>query len=208
MSSPNANARLEMFSDGVFAIAITILVLEMKVPPLESIHSNADIWNYLSKLWPSFFALSLSFMIILISWLGHHNLLALMDKSSTQFQLANGFFLLTVIFLPFPTAFMAEFLNTPYAQPAIFLYCLSGIFHNIGWNVFHRYLAYPVPLAKPTTNLDLLKKIRRGSQFGFIVSCAIALIAWWFPYVAIVLSFLIWVYWLILTVNAKNVEPE
>jgi uncharacterized membrane protein len=208
MSSPNANGRLEMFSDGVFAIAITILVLEMKIPPLESIHSNADLWNYIIKLWPSFFALGLSFMIILISWMGHHNILDLMDKTSSQFQIANGFFLLTVIFLPFPTALMAEFLNTPYMKPAVFIYCLSGLFHNIGWNAFHRYVAYPVPLAKSTTNLDMLRKIRQGSQFGFLVSSAIVIVAWWFPYVAIVLSFVIWVYWLILTVSASNLEPE
>jgi len=206
MSSPNVNTRLEMFSDGVFAIAITILVLELKLPPTESIQSKEDIWHYIIHLWPSFFALGLTFMIILISWMGHHNVLALLDKTSPQFHLANGFFLLTVIILPFPTALMAEFLNTPYAQPAVFIYCLSGAFHNIGWNAIHKYISYPAPLAKATTNLDLLKKIRRGSQFGFFVSAAIVIIAWWFPYIAIALSFLIWVYWLYLTVSAKNVE--
>jgi uncharacterized membrane protein len=208
MSSPNANARLEMFSDGVFAIAITILILEMKLPPVESIHSNADIWNYLIKLWPSFFALTLTFMIILISWMGHHNLLAGLDKTSPQFQIANGFFLFTVIFLPFPTALMAEYLDSPFAQPAVFLYCLSGTFHNIGWNALHKYIAFPLPLTKSSTNLDLLKRVRRGSQFGFFVSISIVIIAWWFPYIAIVLSFLIWLFWLYLTVDVKDVEAH
>src|SRR4030067_3087085 len=121
------NERLEFFSDGVFAIAITLLILDIKVPPLESVHSVVNVWRSIGQLWPSFFALSLSFVIILIAWLGHHNLLRAVDKTSPSFQIANGFFLFTIIFIPFPTAFMAEYLNTPFAQPAIVFYCLNGI---------------------------------------------------------------------------------
>ncbi len=193
-----------MFSDGVFAIAITILVLEMKVPPLESVHSTADVWNQIIKLWPSFFALCLSFIIILISWVGHHNIFTTLEKTSPQFQFANGFFLFTVIFIPFPTAFMAEYLNTPFAQPTIVLYCLSNLFHNIGWNVLHRYISYPVPLVKPSIGIERMKKYRRGSQFGFIILAAITLLAWWFPYVAIALSAFVWIYWTILSVAANR----
>ena len=54
------NERLEMFSDGVFAIAITLLILEIKVPPLESVSSVADVWRDVGRLWPSFFALTLT----------------------------------------------------------------------------------------------------------------------------------------------------
>ena len=126
------NARLETFCDGVFAIAITLLILEIKVPPLDSVHSVADLWRDVGKLWPSFFALSLSFMIILISWLGHHNLLKAIDKTSSQFLLANGYFLFTLILMPFSTAFMAEYLDTSYAQPGIVVYCLNALVHNTG----------------------------------------------------------------------------
>jgi uncharacterized membrane protein len=99
------NQRLEMFTDGVFAIAITLLIIEIKVPPLHSMHSIRDVWYAIGILWPSFFALGLSFIIIFISWLGHHNVLKMLDDTSTQFQVANGFFLFTVIIIPFPTAF-------------------------------------------------------------------------------------------------------
>src|SRR4030095_16646080 len=105
--------------DGVFAIAITLLILEIKVPPVDSVHSVNEVWHSVGRLWPSFFALTLSFTIILISWIGHNNLLKLIDKTSSQFQLANGYFMFTIILMPFSTAFMAEYLNTPFAQPAI-----------------------------------------------------------------------------------------
>ena len=91
------NSRLETFCDGVFAIAITLLILNIKVPQVESVHSGADVWRDVGRLWPSFFALSLSFTVIFISWIGHHNLLKAIDKSSPQFVGANGFFMFTII---------------------------------------------------------------------------------------------------------------
>ncbi len=126
------NQRLEMFCDGVFAIAITLLILEIKIPPIDSVHSLEDVWNAVGHLWPSFFAFSLSFIIIFIAWTGHHNLLQAVNKTSSQFQFANGYFMFTIILMPFSTAFMAEYLHTPYAQPAIFIYCLNALLHNSG----------------------------------------------------------------------------
>ena len=78
------NERLETFCDGIFAIAITLLILEIKVPPLESVHSTADVWHAIALLWPSFFALCFSFTIILIAWIAHHNMLKTIDKSSSS----------------------------------------------------------------------------------------------------------------------------
>jgi uncharacterized membrane protein len=198
------NARVEAFSDGVFAIAITVLILDIKVPPLESIRSVADVWRDIGSLWPSFFALCLSFTIILISWVGHHSLLRTLDKTSAKFQFANGFFLFTVIFIPFPTAFMAEYLNTPFAQPAIVFYCAASFLHNIGWNVLHRYILKPIPLMKSSTSLARVKEIARGAKYGLFIYSAIAVLAWWFPYVAIVLSLLLWIYWLYLSTAFKH----
>src|SRR6185369_10176513 len=170
------NQRLEMFSDGVFAIAITLLILEIKVPPLDSVHSVTDVWHRVGELWPSFFALTFSFIIILISWVGHHNLLRMLDKTSPQFQIANGFFLFTVIIIPFPTSFMAEYLNTPYAQPAIVVYCLSSVFHNLGWVFLNRSVLKPVPLVKDTA-IETTRKTSRGSHFGFALYSSLAILS-------------------------------
>ncbi len=197
------NSRLETFCDGVFAIAITLLILDIRVPPVESVHSFAEVWRDVAQLWPSFLALSLSFTIIFISWIGHHNILRIIDKSSPFFLFANGFFLFTVIIIPFPTAFMAEYLNTPYAQPAIVLYSLNNTLHNVGWNILHRSIVKPRPLFKAGVDSELVKGAARGAQIGFLVNVGIILIAWFFPYVALAISVFVWAYWLYLSVSVK-----
>ena len=198
------NERLEMFSDGVFAIAITLLILEIKVPPLESVRSVADVWRDVGRLWPSFFALTLSFVIILISWIGHHNLLKTIDKTSPQFQFANGFFLLTVIIIPFPTAFMAEYLNTSFAQPAIVVYCLNSLLHNIGWILLERYILVPKPRVKDSLGVGPLKKVQKSSKYGFFINLALVLLAWWVPYLALILCVSLWTYWIYVSVSIKQ----
>ena len=200
------NERLETFSDGVFAIAITLLILDIKVPPLESVHSVVDVWRDIGRLWPSFFALSLSFVIVLIAWIGHHNLLKTIDKTSSSFQLANGFFLFTIIFIPFPTAFMAEYLNTPFAQPAIVFYCLNNILHNIGWNILYRSILKPRPIVKDSIGVDFIKKASKGAKYGLFIYSAIALLAWWLPYVALIISVSVWIYWLYLSISLEQEE--
>lgn len=199
----DVNSRLEAFCDGVFAIAITLLILDIRIPPLESVHSVTDLWMDIGKLWPSFFALCFSFVIILISWLGHHNLLQRLDKTSPQFQLANGFFMFTVIIIPFPTSFMAEYLNTPYAQPAVVVYSLCCLLHNVGWNVLHRYVRVPARLTKPSTNLAEMKKSEQGAHYGFLLYSALAILAWWFPRTAISINAVTWIYWLYLSISLK-----
>jgi uncharacterized membrane protein len=204
MSAHSENARLEAFSDGVFAIAITLLVLDMKIPPIASIHSITDMWKAMAGLWPSFFALTLSFIIILISWIGHHNMFSILDKTSATFQFANGFFLFTIILYPFSTAYMSDYLDTPYAQPAIVLYCACNLLHNIGWNLLHTFIVRPVPLVKEGIRLERLREYRNGSRMGFVVNVIIVVTAWWMPYLAITLSFLIWLYWIYLSIAVRR----
>lgn len=194
MSASNVNMRLETFCDGVFAIAITLLILDIKVPPLEAVHSVGELWHALGQLWTSFFALSLSFIIILIAWVGHHNLLKALDKTSTHFQFANGFFLFTVIMLPFTAGLMAAYMNTPYAQPAIVCYCLNGILHNIGWNVLYASILKPKPLDKDTIGIEYIQQSAKGAKYGLILYPSMALLSRWFPYIALVINVLIWIY--------------
>jgi len=110
--------RVEAFSDGVFAIAITLLILEIRVP-----HVDHGLWNGLLALWPSYVAFLLSFVVILIMWVNHHELLRMVDGISYPFLFANGLLLLTITFVPFPTAVLAAHLGTPEARTAVTFYC-------------------------------------------------------------------------------------
>src|SRR6185369_1202222 len=112
MADINPNSRLEAFCDGVFAIAITLLIIEIKIPSTPSINSNADLWSALKDITPSISAFLLSFGTILIVWVNHHAFFKLIHKSTPAFIYANGVLLLSVAFMPFPTALVGEYLLT------------------------------------------------------------------------------------------------
>src|SRR6187549_113039 len=115
MSEPNPNSRLEAFCDGVFAIALTLLIIDIRIPSATKINNTADFWQALEHAAPSIFAFVLSFTIIFITWVNHHNALKLGNKSSARFIYANGFLLLGVVFMPFPTSLLGEYILTDHA---------------------------------------------------------------------------------------------
>ena len=89
--------RLEAFSDGVFAIAITLLVWQLHVPRLGSHPSGAALWPALGREWPSYLSFLTSFATILIMWINHHAIFRLVQRTSTSLLFANGFLLLLVV---------------------------------------------------------------------------------------------------------------
>ena len=198
------NARIEAFSDGVFAIAITLLILEIKVPPHETIHSVADLWNGLLALWPSYFAFFLSFGIILVSWVNHHYLFTILDKSSRGFLYANGFLLLTITFMPFPTALLAEYIGTEYAKPAIAFYCFGGIINSLGWMMLIHTVTKPKLLIHQNVDIDVIHGLKRTVLLGFVVYSISTALAFWFPVLALILNLLLWIVWITLSINTKT----
>ena len=118
MTAGNPNSRLEAFCDGVFAIALTLLIIDIKIPSTIEINNTADFWLAIKHITPSIFAFVLSFIIILITWVNHHNSFTLINKSAPSFIYANGFLLLTVVFIPFPTSLLGEHILTDHASPA------------------------------------------------------------------------------------------
>jgi uncharacterized membrane protein len=98
--------RLVFFSDAVFAIAITLLVIEIEVPHLGSV-PDSQYWQALVGLLPSFFGYALSFLVIGRFWIGHHNAFTLIDHYDGRLAWPNLFLLMAIAFTPFATAFMA-----------------------------------------------------------------------------------------------------
>jgi uncharacterized membrane protein len=197
------NARIEAFSDGVFAIAITLLVLQLKVPPLASVHSVKDLWESLYNLWPSYFAFIFSFGILLVSWVNHHYLFNTLNKSSRPFLYANGFLLMTITFMPFPTALLAEYISTEYAKPAIAFYCFGGVVNSLGWNLLLYTLYKPKKLINSELNENLIDSIKRSVQFGFVIYAATSVLVFWFPIIALAINLLLWIVWISLSITAK-----
>jgi uncharacterized membrane protein len=122
MADPHPNTRLEAFCDGVFAIALTLLIIDIKIPASEGIGTTRELWFAVRHLGPSIIAFVVSFAIIFITWVNHHRFFRLVNKSSARFVYANGFLLLTVVFMPFPTGLVGEYLLTDHAAPAVVIY--------------------------------------------------------------------------------------
>ena len=205
MAETNANSRLEAFCDGVFAIAITLLVIDIKIPATTRIQNTADFWHALKLISPSFFAFLLSFGVVLITWVNHHNHLKLINKSSSSFLYANGFLLLTVAFIPFPTSLLGDYLLTDYAAPAVILYNGVLTFQAIGWILISRTELKNDLGRSEKANLE----IRKAGNFGFfafVLYLLCTILAIWFPLGIAVFTTLSWIFWLIFGINVRHEE--
>lgn len=119
-------ARLEAFSDGVFGVAITLLVLDLKVPPIqgnEVIATSAALGRGLAMQWPAYLAFVTSFFTVLVMWVHHHALLRLVRATDAPLMFANGLLLMLISAVPFVTAVLAKYLMTPAAKMAAMFYC-------------------------------------------------------------------------------------
>src|SRR5206468_6094385 len=127
-------ARVEAFSDGVFAIAITLLVLNLKVPSGPAGH----LGTALAGQWPAYAAFLISFAFIGIMWVNHHRLFTHIRRSDNRLLFLNLLLLLGVTFVPFPTALLAAHLRGADARTAAAVfngtYVLIAIFFNVLWH--------------------------------------------------------------------------
>ncbi len=106
-SSHLTTARLEAFSDGVLAVAITLLALDLKLPP--GLAGDAEIWRATIEILPAFAAWIVSFAFVLTIWINHHYLFDKLKHVDRGLLWLNGFFLLTVTLIPFPTSLVGQY---------------------------------------------------------------------------------------------------
>jgi uncharacterized membrane protein len=165
MSAEKETGRLEAFSDGVFAIAITLLVLEIKVPHLEG-ESSAGLLTLLIKQWPSYLAFLLSFVTILIMWVNHHILFTHIKRIDNSFLFLNGLLLLFVTFVPFPTALLAEYIQHPEAKVAAVVYSGTYLCIALAFNLLWRYASDGYRLLGKNVDPALVVSINRQYLFG------------------------------------------
>lgn len=135
MYEDNETARIEAFSDGVFAIAVTLLVLAIKIPDLDTTAKHG-LAHSLAALWPAYLAFFTSFITILVIWVQHHWIFTQIRRADHGLLYWNGLLLLVVTFVPFPTGLLAEYLLHPEAKVAASLYTgnflvISIVFHGL-----------------------------------------------------------------------------
>jgi uncharacterized membrane protein len=186
--------RIEAFSDGVFAIAVTLLVLELKVPQLAEDANSGELWSALLSRWPSYAAYLVSFMTLLIVWVNHHRLFTIIRRSDSGFLFINGLLLLVVTTIPFPTALLAEFFERPAGPVACALYTGMFVLLALAFNAFWRY-AYRRHLIASTVTRAQVAAISRSLLFGpitYLVAFALAFVN---VYASFGLCVLLAIYW-------------
>jgi uncharacterized membrane protein len=126
-------SRLETFADGVFAIAATLLVLNVDVHDL----GGRSLGHELLRQWPAYVGYAVSFLTIGIIWVNHHTVLRQLRGADRTFLFLNVGFLLCVAFIPFPTKLLATYVRTDDGSAAAVAYgltlTLTAIFFNLVW---------------------------------------------------------------------------
>lgn len=203
MSESHSNARLEAFCDGVFAIALTLLVIDLRLESPDDIGNAADLWSALRHLGPSFFSFLLSFVIVLITWVNHHAALKLIRGSSAAFIYANGLLILTVVFIPFPTSLLGEFLLTDHAAPAVVLYDAVLTVQSGGWIAIGT-AALNGRLAADERSAAIVREHRTRGFQALAFYSLLTVAAFWFPRTVALITTASWVFWLVLGVRLKH----
>jgi uncharacterized membrane protein len=146
--------RIQAFSDGVFAIAITLLVLDLNLPPDTDATNLAE---QIGSLWQDYLAFALSFAIIGMYWISHHNLFRRIERFTVPLLWLNLLVLASVVFIPFPTRILSDFGDQPIA---IALYAgtlaVTGFSSTAVW-----VYAYRSHLAVPDISYDQYRLITR-----------------------------------------------
>jgi uncharacterized membrane protein len=179
--------RIEAFSDGVYAIAITLLVLDIKVPRADQLGSDG-LLSALIDQWPNYLAFIASFLFILVMWINHHRLFTVIQRTDNNLLLFNGLLLLGVTLVPFPTALVAEYLEHEERLIAILVYngwfFVIAIFFNLLW----RYASYKNRLFNEKTDPALVRHISRQYSVGPAAYLLVLLIAFVSPWLSLALN--------------------
>ncbi len=139
----------------------------------------------------------------MITWVNHHACLKLVHKSSAAFIYSNGFLLLTVVFVPFPTSLMGEYLLTDHAGPAVFLYNAIIAVQGISW-ICLCGSAINGHLTKNEKSNAQMHTNRRNGYFAFVIYSLLAIMALWFPLTIAIISTLTWIFWLVFGIRIKE----
>ncbi len=146
--------RLVFFSDAVFAIAMTLLVIDLKVPT----DSSGTAWDVLVEEWPAFFAYALSFTIIAINWMSHHRKFRVITAHDGKLMLLDLVLLFVVAFVPFPTSLLSAYSPEP---AAVVLYAFTVGLLSVLQYALWRY-AYTKGLVDASVDLELYRYVRNA----------------------------------------------
>ncbi|GAB3789118.1 TMEM175 family protein [Spirosoma horti] len=169
--------RVEAFSDGVFAIIVTLLVLEIKVPPIHQPESVSELSAALYALVPKLVSWIISFLMVCVIWVNHHRLFNQIANITQGIFWLNALLLLWCSFIPFPTALLGDYLHNPVSILVfgVVMALMSATFTSIRWQAQRK-----ADVLQGSINRAAFKQVTRqsllfgpllystGAVFGFI----------------------------------------
>ena len=178
----SSTSRIEAFSDGVLAIVITLMVLEIKIPDMAKDISNREAILLMTPLLPKVLAYGISFIMVSIFWVNHHQLFHSIQHSTRGLLWLNTIWLFWICLLPFPTAFLGEHPTLLFALlvfgAELFLCSLSFY--------FIRYYCFQQNLFHPEFSFEISKQLLRKSMLGpvlYLTSVALSFVSVYLSYV-------------------------
>ena len=168
-----SKSRAEAFSDGIFAIAATLLVLDLAVPK-----PGSSLLTGLLNEWPAYAAYATSFLTIGIIWVNHHAVLERLERIDRGFLFLNVVFLLFVALIPFPTKVLSQYLQSggDYAHVAAAAYGVAMILMGISFSILN-YYATARGLVARHQRLTFWQQVRYSiGLLMYVVGAAVSLI--------------------------------
>ncbi|HLH63934.1 MAG TPA: TMEM175 family protein [Ktedonobacteraceae bacterium] len=183
--------RLEAFSDGVFAVAITLLVLNIRLPSDSQLQDFA-LQSFLGNQWPALLAFVTSFLTIGIMWINHHRLFTHIRRTDTGLMLFNLLLLLVIVFIPFPTALLAQqYSHNQGEHIGTLLYAGVNLLMAIAFNLLWRYASYHNRLISKDANRHSVNAISRQYLFGPVLYLIVFVLAWISTPASLALTFIL-----------------
>jgi uncharacterized membrane protein len=177
--------RTEAFSDGVFAIAITLLILNLRAPLLPADVTpdaqQAALIQRLGAMWPDYVAYVMSFAVILVMWENHHRIFSVVRLIDQAFLVWNGLLLMLVCVVPFPTEILAKYFLTPSAKVAAAVYAGHGFLIAVAFTALWRHATRHARLVAPGKQAEV-DKLTAQYRFGplmYLVTLGLAFFSAW-----------------------------
>lgn len=184
--------RLEAFSDGVFAIVITLLALELRVPDDAKPSLLKDI---LLDQWPTYISFFISFFTILILWINHHNIFKIIHIVNNKFIYLNGILLCLVTIVPFTTSLVAGYYLTEAKELVVAIYCFQFLIINVVFNCLWFVVKKHIDKSYLKSNAIVIRKLSISYLMGLPAYLAAVIIAFIMPEISIAICSLLWFFW-------------
>lgn len=198
-SEEKETGRLEAFSDGVFAIAITLLILQIPLP--DEAKNASSLLTQLGNQWATYLAYLVSFLTILIMWVNHHIIFRLIHRTDQLFLILNGLLLMVITFVNYPMAVLARSLQSPDRPGLSADQHTAALFYNgtfiviaIIYNLLWRYASHNHRLLSKGADPLMVEAINKQYRFGPLFYVAAFLLAFLSVWASLVLNLLFAVY--------------